>query len=113
MGEDRSERRRSTRQPVWFPLEIDGGQKEGVGISFDASDNGMLVGSLNAFAPGDALTLRFRLRPEDTTTHEMRATVVRYEQRLDAPFWTHRLAVRFDKEAPALLMSHEGRLGLA
>jgi hypothetical protein len=101
------ERRSTERYRVWFPMRVSRGEEEGLAITFDASERGLLIGSAIQVDRGDVLSVSFR-NPTNYAEdgRVVQGTVVRVETNEDDPhgMWPRRVAVEFDEPVPDLEM---------
>ena len=97
-----SERRTSLRLQVWLPVKVDA-LKEGIAVTHDASERGLLMVTASRLDPGSPVTVVLK-DPEGTETHRLSGRVVRVEANDDDPqgLWPHRMAVEFDQPEPKL-----------
>lgn len=95
------DRRRTPRHEAFIPLEIGSARKTRIGVTRNASVEGLLVASHGSFEVGERVQLRFRLR-RDRPYHRVRGMVVRH-RRVDAdgPF-PHMVGVRLLEPVLAL-----------
>jgi serine/threonine protein kinase len=93
------DRRDHQRHRLWLPIYSDS-FSGGVGITHDASDNGMLVLTRGPLAAGERLELRFSIPPGSEAQFIVSATVIRSGRNPDDPegLWGHQLAVSLDSE---------------
>ena len=94
-----NERRRHPRHGRWFPVTLEAGGRDFGCICRDVSEAGMLVAARHEVVVGTALTLRFKLSPNDADERIVQGRVVRCErggteQGLDFPI---RLGIYFDQ----------------
>jgi len=101
------ERRQHSRHVVWFPVHVDAGDLgEGVAVSKNVSQSGILVASADRFAIGAPVKVAFRVLPVDKEPRRVEGTIVRTLQNTDDPHgpWPFRMAVEFDESIPELEM---------
>ena len=100
-----SDGRKHARKPLWIPIGIDGAKKT-VGITRDASIQGVMIAAARKFQSGERVTLRLLRRDDDGSKTELRADgkVVRVEDELGdaAQFWPWKVAVQLDAPLPEL-----------
>ena len=89
-----NERRTQTRHRVNVPLEIDGGAR--IGLSLDASSEGMLFNTRSHFSPGEELTVTLRLPGEARAETRARVVRVTHVDKLSTLPWRYLTAVRFE-----------------
>jgi hypothetical protein len=91
------DRRDGTRHSVWFPLKVDTPQaSDGVAVSRNISETGVLMLSASKLDPGSTVTVTFRVeRSEPDRTVE--AKIVRMERNTGdtTGIWPWRVAVEF------------------
>jgi len=98
------EARKHPRRPVWLPVGIDGESRPNrIGVSRDASLNGVLISTGSRFEVGETVTLRIRLT-EKNQEILAKGTVVRVDKESGAAaqMWPFRIAVQLDKPVAAL-----------
>jgi hypothetical protein len=97
-----SDGRKHARKPLWIPIGIDG-EKKSVGITRDASVQGVMIAAARRFQSGERVTLRL-LRKDGKTELRADGKVVRVEDELGdaAQFWPWRVAVQLDVPLPEL-----------
>ncbi len=97
-----NERRTTHRVQVWLPVKVDA-LREGIAVTHDASERGLLMVTASRLDPGSAVTVVLKA-PDGTETHHLSGRVVRVETNTDDPqgLWPHRMAVEFDQPAPKL-----------
>jgi hypothetical protein len=97
----RSVERRSPRFMVWLPVRVDE-LAEGMAVSHDASDRGMLLVTASRLDVGAPVTIVVAVPPEGGEEREVHGRVVRVEDNAEDPdgMWPHRLAVEFDERVP-------------
>jgi hypothetical protein len=97
------ERRAFPRYKARFPISIDAGErKERVGLSHDASAQGLLFNTPSRFAREEELELTCYLPSTLAEAVRLRAHVVRVETAPAGLPWKYLAAVRFDEPAPQL-----------
>jgi len=103
------EARKHPRNPVWLPIGIDGeGRPNRIGVSRDASLQGLLISTGSKFSVGERLTLRIRLA-ENRGEVMVRGKVVRVENETgkSAMVYPYRVAVQLDRPVHALQRQFE------
>ena len=100
MTDDAREKERFT---VWFPMKIQlEGDEEGVAVSRNMSEKGILMASAAKLEPGTPVTVTFRLGQGDEST--VKGRIVRREENDEDPdgLWPHRVAVEFEETVEGL-----------
>ena len=98
-----AERRAHRRYRANFPINIESGpRKNRVGMTRDASAQGLLFNTPSRFAPDDELELTFYMPTTLADLVHVRGRVVRVEDAPDALPWRYLTAVQFIEPAPAL-----------
>lgn len=96
------ERRTHERYPVWFPVQVDGGQLGTVvGVSKDASAKGVRVQTNATLTVGAPVRLQFRVASHERR-QDIAGTIVRSEPSDDDANWPFQLEVEFDHPDPSL-----------
>jgi hypothetical protein len=97
------DRRAHERHEMWIPVYSEA-FSGGVGITHDASDNGMLVLVRRQLDVGEVLELRFSVPPGSQAQFSTPATVVRSGRNTADPdgLWKFRLAIAFERAVPEL-----------
>lgn len=98
-----SETRQKKRFTVWFPMKIQPeGQDEGVAVSRNMSEKGLLMASAEQLDPGTPVAVTFRLGEGEEST--VRGIIVRAERNEEDPdgLWPHRVAVEFEETVQGL-----------
>lgn len=97
-----NERRITPRHQLWLPVKVDA-LREGLAVTHDASEKGLLMVTASRLDPGSAVTVVLKA-PDGTETHHLSGRVVRVEANTDDPLglWPHRMAVEFDQPEPKL-----------
>ena len=107
------ERRIHQRYRVHLAVEIEAGERSGrIGVSQDASVDGLLFNTRSRFTPGDDLTLTLHLSTSPLEEARVRARVVRVES-VDAKSslpWRYLAAVRFHHPLPQLVDTIRDRI---
>jgi hypothetical protein len=98
------DRREATRHPVWFPMKVDTPKNpEGVAVSRNVSETGVLMLAAGKLDPGSSVTVTFRL---DKTSPErtVQAKIIRSEANAGdtTGLWPWRVAVEFLEPQPEL-----------
>jgi hypothetical protein len=97
------ERRAFPRYKARFPISIDAGdRKDRVGLSHDASAQGLLFNTPSRFAREEELELTCYLPTALADAVRLRAQVVRIENAPAGLPWKYLAAVRFIEPAPHL-----------
>jgi len=99
MSEDR---RSEERICVWFPMRVRTDGEEGLAISFDATERGLLIGSAIQVAEGDVLSVTFRVPGADGEERSVEGKVVRVDKNEEGGVWPRRVAVQFEDPIPNL-----------
>jgi hypothetical protein len=98
------DRRDATRHAIWFPLKVDTpASSDGVAVSRNISETGVLMLSATKLDPGSPVTVTFRVErsgPERT----VQAKIVRMERNTGdtTGIWPWRVAVEFAEPMPEL-----------
>jgi hypothetical protein len=95
------ERRIRNRQPAAIPIQIDTeARHDRIGIIWNLSDTGALVGTSSRFQIADRAVLH--LRPEGGEPHDLEARIVRLEvaDTQSGGVFRYRMAVRFLEPLP-------------
>lgn len=98
------EARRHPRKSVWLPIGIDGeGRPNRIGVSRDASLQGVLISTGSKFEVGERLNLRIRLS-DNRGEIKVRGKVVRVENETgeSAVMFPFRVAVALERPVHAL-----------
>lgn len=97
------ERRESARIGFWLPVQVDG-LEEGIAVSHNASDQGLLIVCRTLPEVGAKLRLTFRIPPGGQTEVSVRARVVRVGDNLQDPhgLWPHEAALELEESVPTL-----------
>jgi hypothetical protein len=74
-----NEKRSYDRYSLWFPVTVDGASGRVWAVCKDASAGGILISGTQGLNVGDAVTVSFRVSPDD----DPRAV------------WSHRMAIEF------------------
>ncbi|MCB9578494.1 MAG: PilZ domain-containing protein [Polyangiaceae bacterium] len=76
--------------------------QEGVAVSHDASDRGMMLVTASRLEIGAEVTIVLTVPPEGGEERRVHGHVVRVEPNLEDPqgMWPHRMAVEFDHKVP-------------
>jgi hypothetical protein len=108
--------RRTSRFVVWLPVRVEE-LAEGMAVTHNASDRGVLLVSASTLALGAAVTIRFQIPNEAAEQRTVHGRVVRVEPNRDDPdgVWRHQLAVEFDETVPELeaMLTQLVRRGIA
>ncbi len=103
MGPTGAERRAHRRYRASFPINIEAGaRKNRVGMTRDASAQGLLFNTPSRFAPNDELDLTFYMPLSDADLVRRKGIVVRVEDAPDSLPWRYLTAVQFVEPAPDL-----------
>lgn len=96
------ERRANQRYQIWLPVRVDG-LREGIAVTHDASNSGLLMVTASTLEPGAAVTITLK-SPNKQETRQLTGKVVRVEANADDPngLWPHRIAVEFEEAVPDL-----------
>lgn len=91
-----SERREQNRYSVWFPMKLEAPSVEdGVAVSRNVSDTGLLMVAATRLEVGAAITVTFRLT-KDVPEQTYEAKIVRCDRNPEpAGLWPFRIAVEF------------------
>lgn len=97
------ERRESERRGFWLPVAVEG-LEEGIAVSHNASDSGLLVVCRTPPQVGARLRLTFRLPPESPTEVSVFARVIRVGDNVEDPdgLWPHQAALVLEEPVSAL-----------
>jgi len=98
------EARRHPRKPIWLPIGIDGeGRPNRIGVSRDASLQGVLISTGSKFEVGERLSLRIRLS-DNRGEIKVQGKVVRVENEAgeSAVMFPFRVAVALERPVHAL-----------
>lgn len=100
------ERRHAPRTTTTLVMQVetaDGGPRERVGITRDASSEGFLIGSATSYEKGQQLTLTLQ-RHESDPPKRVRCEVVRAVANPSpaSAFWLYLVAVRFLEHVPEI-----------
>jgi eukaryotic-like serine/threonine-protein kinase len=97
------DRRAHERHEMWIPVYSDA-FSGGVGITHDASDNGMLILARRELELGDAIEVRFSVPPGTQVQFVTQGTVVRSGPNSADPdgLWKVRVAIAFERPLPEL-----------
>jgi hypothetical protein len=100
-----SEKRGYQRTTIWFPVTISLPETDVWAICRDASASGVLVSAEEPIEAGARVTLRFRLAPDKSKEHTIKASVVRHEQTRDelVLVFPYRIAFEFEEPMTDLL----------
>lgn len=104
------ERREHDRFPLWFPVQVTSETvTEGMAVSHDTSQTGMLINVASPLAMGTEVTLAFRVPPDHDhpAEHKVKGKILRVTPNTDDPYglWPHRMAVEFDEAQPGIELS--------
>jgi len=94
------ERREHDRFPLWFPVQVTSETvTEGMAVSHDTSQTGILINVALPLPVGTAVTLAFRVPPDHPVEHKVKGRVLRLTPNTDDPYglWPLRMAVEFDE----------------
>lgn len=96
------ERRTNQRYQVWVPVKVDG-IREGIAVTHDASNTGVLMVTASTLDPGAPVTITLR-SVDKRESRELTGRVVRVEVNSDDPhgLWPHRMAIAFEHPVPDL-----------
>lgn len=97
------ERREYERRGFWLPVAV-AGLEEGIAVSHNASDSGLLVVCRSPPKVGARLRLTFRIPPESPTEVSVFARVLRVGKNVEDPdgLWPHEAALVLEEPVPAL-----------
>jgi PilZ domain len=98
------EKRAFQRRGIWFPVTLETGSTEVWAVARDAGAGGILISSAGALQVGTAVTVTFRVGPDDPTERRLPGTVVRFEPHRNdgGGAWPHRVAIEFAEPLPEL-----------
>ena len=98
------DRRSEERICVWFPMRVKTDGEEGLAISFDATERGILIGSAIRVEEGDVLSVTFRVPNPDGEERSVSGRVIRVMPNEDDPggMWPRRVAIEFEQPVPDL-----------
>ena len=99
------ERRRAERYRVWFPMRTQtDAEGENLAMSQNISTSGLLMATTRELAEGAAVTVIFRVPPDNGDEQRVVGKVVRFEENENDPegLWPYRVAVEFEDVHPEL-----------
>lgn len=96
------ERRTNHRYEIWVPVKVDG-LREGIAVTHDASNTGVLMVTASTLKPGEPVTITLKSHDKQQT-RQLTGRVVRVEVNSEDPrgFWPHRMAIEFEEPVPDL-----------
>jgi hypothetical protein len=91
------EKRAYTRYALWFPVTVDADTHQVFAVCHDASARGIKISGSAELNVGDAVTVIFRVLPDDAVERKLEGRIVRVERQSDDPreVWPHRMAIEF------------------
>jgi hypothetical protein len=95
------ERRERDRYRIWFPVVVRShDERGGDAVSYDASDQGLMLLAPFTLEVGEAVRVSLDLAPGETEPRVVTGKVVRTSGNDDDPegLWPFRLAIEFDEE---------------
>ena len=97
------DRRRAPRYAFWLPVRSDM-FREGLAMTHNASDVGLLVVTRSALEPDSKLMLRFEVPPGGSEKYEVPARVVRSQRNTADPegLWPFQAAIEFEAAVEGL-----------
>jgi len=107
-----SDKRAFDRHCIWFPVSVEAKDRQVWAVCRDIGAGGILISSSGALEVGAAVTLTFRVAPDDARERKVEGRIVRIEPHKDdgGGTWPHRLGIEFLEPMPeldALLKSWE------
>ncbi len=95
--------RKAPRFVVWLPVRVEE-LSEGMAVTHDASDRGVMLVTASTLDVGSPVTITFQIPPDLHTEKTIQGRVVRVEPNREDPdgLWRHRLAVEFEHPVPEL-----------
>jgi hypothetical protein len=109
------EQRQRERARVWLPIRLRSADGDALGVTYDASEQGVLMLTASALAVGTRVSLTFEVPGAAPKELVASGQVVRAAPNLDDPdgLWPHRVAVVLDEpmaafhaELEALALAH-------
>ena len=109
------DQRQHERARVWLPIRLRAASGEALAVTYDASDQGVMMLTAATLAVGARVTLTFDVPGEPPRALTAAGQVVRAAPNLDDPngLWPHRIAVALDEpveafhaELEALALAH-------
>jgi hypothetical protein len=99
-----SEKRAFGRHCIWFPVSVETDARQVWAVCRDIGAGGILISSAGALEVGAAVTITFRVAPNDTREQKIAGRIVRIEEHHDdgGGTWPHRLAIEFLEPMPEL-----------
>jgi PilZ domain len=99
----RVNQRKRTRYRIWLPLKVRWGDRETAAVTYDASENGVMMLAPVSIAVGTKVTVTFEVPGEAPKQRTGEGKVVRSGPNEDDPhgLWGHRLAVALDEAMDA------------
>jgi hypothetical protein len=95
--------RRTSRFVIWLPVRVEE-LAEGMAVTHDASERGVMLVTASTLEVGAPVTITFELPVDGAAQRTVHGRVVRVEPNRDDPdgLWRHRLAVEFEQPVPEL-----------
>lgn len=99
-----SDVREKQRFTVWFPMKVHADEEEGVAVSRNVSEKGILMAAARNLEVGKPITVTFRLSAVDAGERTVVGRIVRCEPNSDDPdgLWPYRVAVQFEEKVDDL-----------
>jgi hypothetical protein len=97
------ERREQKRYRIWLPVKLRTERGEGLAVTYDISDKGVLMLAAEGVPVGARVTATFDVPGEPPIVRTVTGAVVRAELNKDDPhgLWPHRIAVVFEEPMEA------------
>jgi hypothetical protein len=102
--QDMSDKRAFDRHCIWFPVSVETGARQVWAVCRDIGAGGIMISSAGALEIGAAVTVTFRIAPNDPAERKVEGRIVRIEPNQDDRdgTWPHRLAIEFLQPIPEL-----------
>lgn len=103
------EQRQRERSRVWLPIRLRSESGDALAVTYDASDQGVLMLTATALAVGARVTLTFEVPGDPPRERTATGQVVRAAPNNDDPegLWRHRIAVALDEPVEAFRVELE------
>jgi hypothetical protein len=99
-----SDKRAFERSCIWFPVSVETDARQVWAVCRDIGAGGIMISSAGALEIGAAVTVTFRVAPDDPTERKVDGCIVRIEPNQDdgGGTWPHRMAIEFLRPMPEI-----------